>query len=164
MKTFPLIRSIALASCALSGLALAAGETPLLTKTNSPGFSPQAWRVFNTCNVFPGRIEIMRGVDTLSLSETRKVTFDANAVKKLISAARGGTIVKGVGPTDIQTTTWLAHAPGSTSNGDEGNVMLAQFGQFNEENKAEGALQLKNFLDEVCATGTFAPTNTSVSL
>jgi hypothetical protein len=30
--------------------------------------------------------------------------------------------------------------------------MLAQFGQFNEENTAEAALQLKNFLDEVCGT------------
>jgi hypothetical protein len=36
-------------------------------------------------------------------------------------------------------------------------VLLGTFGTFNSLNQSQPAIQLKNFLDEVCATGTFRP-------
>jgi hypothetical protein len=129
-------------------LALASYSGPLLIKTQSPGFSPEAYRLFSRCEISRTQVKLVHGVGSLQVTEIRPVSFEMSSLAGLVAKAAQAQVVVGIGPTDGPSTSYEAIQ--ILSNDKTESLTLKQTGTSQIEVQGYEATQLRNFLDVIC--------------
>lgn len=143
---------VALVALAAS-TAHAAQERPLLAKSTSAGFAPEAFTASISCQIFTNRVEIMRHNGYVTTKETRPVThFNFEGVTALIAEAAQAPL-KGdqPAPMDAPIRTYSASKDGILDLTLRGVTSDSRIG----ERDSNAGAALMRMLDGLCGEGYF---------
>jgi hypothetical protein len=130
--------------------AQSAQEMPLLEKKLIPGFAPVEDQLLISCQIFPEKILLTRGLPGL-LVKTSHPHQLFGEVLALIAAASKGALTAHQLPVDLPITTYSAFYPAPHDAGGEVKLYAQVYrGEMIYRNESREATRLKNFLDIHC--------------
>lgn len=119
---------------------------PLMSKSESPGFTPEAHAKFKVCNIYTDRIELEKGVGSISVKEVKPISLSGD-VYGLIEKASKAKQSTSHGPTDGPGASYsVAVTEGTLTK----LKALFQKGIINKTTEGQSALHLKNLMDYLC--------------
>ncbi|MCB0414061.1 MAG: hypothetical protein KDD50_06995 [Bdellovibrionales bacterium] len=127
---------------------------PLLSKTLSPGFTRPEYRVFKKCEVYKDKIVILKGVDSLVVTETKSIELDGPIMNAIVNVALADK-QRSPAPTDGPTTTYSVYSDDLSVGIPEEpraqkQIHFKATGSMRLETNHPDAILLENFLNTVC--------------
>lgn len=146
MKNFTLC---ALLLSSVSSAAFARPAGPILTRTESPGFTPPSFQIGKKCEIYFDKVVKTYSVGMLTSIESIPAIVQKPAiVLDLIGQASNGPFTTQNAPTDVPTTFWNAFQ--ILPNDAVKTITLRASGSTVISTTNDAAIQLINFMDLMC--------------